>query len=51
MDSADKCIVYGNWLGLMKGDLEESVDKEGRTTDNVVSARNHLRKHLQVKNQ
>jgi malate synthase len=31
VDAADKCLVYGNWLGLMKGDLEEILEKDGRT--------------------
>jgi malate synthase len=24
-------VVYRNWLGLMKGDLEERLEKGGRT--------------------
>jgi malate synthase len=31
VDAADKVVVYGNWLGLMKGDLTEEVSKAGRT--------------------
>jgi len=31
VDPADKVVVYRNWLGPMKGDLEEEVAKGDRT--------------------
>ncbi len=31
VDAADKSVVYGHWLGLMKGDLVEVMEKGGRS--------------------
>ena len=38
VDAEDKIVVYGNWLGLMKGDLEEEVAKGGKSFTRRLSA-------------
>ncbi len=38
VDGADKVKVYRNWLGLMKGDLQETLQKNGRALTRRLNA-------------
>ena len=42
VDAQDKCLVYSNWLGLMKGDLQEVMEKGGQR---LVRKLNHDREY------
>jgi len=37
VDAADKTAVYANWLGLMKGDLAETISKGGKQSTRTLN--------------
>ncbi|MFM8466896.1 MAG: malate synthase G [Oxalobacteraceae bacterium] len=38
VDGADKVLAYGNWLGILKGTLVETVSKGGKSFDRTLNA-------------
>ncbi len=37
VDAEDKVLAYANWLGLMRGDLVETIEKEGRLIERCLA--------------
>lgn len=38
VDALEKIQVYRNWLGLMKGDLSETIEKSGKISQRILKA-------------
>ena len=42
VDAEDKVVAYANWLGLMRGDLEDTFEKNGAALTRRLNARSKL---------